>query len=92
MKEQIIYEAVDALVGEPLTKERAREILTNAFTDKIMIVWTVEDVQTHATNMGYTISYDQAHEILHHLANNHDADLGISWETIKAAINSYING
>ena len=48
----------------------------------IAIVWRIEDVQ--GLNNGLTD--EQAGEVLTHLDNKYDANYGISWDTIRYAI------
>ena len=55
-------------------------------TRKISIVWMAEDVEYVAKEMEVTISQDQIGDVLDLLENKHDATLGITWDTIEAAI------
>jgi len=83
MKEYVIEDAIRALIGVQLTEEKAREILKQAFSDEIMIVWNVDDIQTQASNEGRPISYDHAVDILHRIEDNHDANVGVNWGVIS---------
>ncbi len=45
-------------------------------------IWQVEDVYSRASEMNFDISEQEAADVLSTINNNHDATLGISWETI----------
>jgi hypothetical protein len=55
-----------------------------AFWDKegIAIIWTVEDVIQCANDNGLAISKYKAQEVLDKLLYDHDANIGINWDTI----------
>lgn len=57
---------------------------------KISIVWCLEDVLGTADEMGVTITKKEASEVLWLLKNKHDAEVGVSWDTIKFWINDVI--
>lgn len=46
----------------------------------ISIIWNVEDVQEVAPNL----TDEQAYEVLLLCKKNHDANYGITWETLEA--------
>lgn len=49
--------------------------------DTFTITWSVDDVLSHAKDIGVRCSRKRALEILHAAKKNHDANFGISWET-----------
>ena len=51
-------------------------------TTPIAIVWRIEDVQ----DLNNGLTDEQAGEVLTHLDNKYDANYGISWDTIRYAI------
>lgn len=59
--------------------------------EQITIIWSIDDVKEQATNDGVVITDTQAREVLKSLKSNHDANDGISWGTISAAIQNIIN-
>jgi hypothetical protein len=58
-----------------------REILEDEITEEIAIIWHIEDVQ----NVRPNLTNQQASDVLIHLKKNHDANLGITWDTIEIA-------
>jgi hypothetical protein len=52
------------------------------------IKWSVEDFIEHAYP-DYTITEDQAQQALEDMISDHDACLGVTWETITFYINKY---
>ena len=50
---------------------------------QIAIIWGIEDVQKNRPDL----TDEQAFEVLEQVVNKHDADIGISWDTLKAWAN-----
>ena len=48
---------------------------------QMSIIWSVEDVQTVRPDL----DDEQAFKVLQHIKKHHDANIGISWETIEIA-------
>ena len=57
-------------------------------SDFITIIWCTDDVLEVATEKGLNLSLEQCLEVLDYLENNHDANYGISWNTIHFALDS----
>jgi len=54
------------------------------------ILWTWEDVHIYASDeMGYSLSQAEAESILAEVIENHDAEQGVSWLTIRNAIQQF---
>src|SRR5579885_1347135 len=58
---------------------KIHEILQDDITEEIAIVWHIEDVQSIRSDL----TDQQASEVLIHLKKNHDATVGINWDTIE---------
>jgi Ca2+-binding EF-hand superfamily protein len=52
--------------------------------DMIHITWCVDDVIERARMLKVRVSKKKAREILKELERNHDATLGITWDTIDS--------
>lgn len=52
----------------------------------ISITWTQDDVLHTANEMGVTLTDQEVRNVLDHIEYNHDANYGISWDTIQFAI------
>jgi hypothetical protein len=50
------------------------------------ISWCVDDVLHQAKEDGIELTEDEAEEILSDVINNHDASIGISWDTFSTYI------
>jgi len=51
--------------------------------------WSTSDIIHQGSEKEITITIDQAREIASDIENNHDADVGINWDVISDAIDSY---
>jgi hypothetical protein len=57
-------------------------------TNSIVIIWDVEDVRSVIENNDIPLELDddQCMEVLGYVESNHDANFGISWDSIYYAI------
>ena len=56
--------------------------------DHISILWNVEDVQTQAKVNQLKLTKDECREVLDACLDGHDANFGISWDTLDFHINN----
>lgn len=67
-------------------------------TKKITIVWHIEDVDLVQINMRKAgkidrfLSADEMGDVLDIMKFSHDAEYGITWDTVEATIKNVING
>lgn len=55
--------------------------------DLINITWTSKDILDHARDgMDMELTIEQARDVLRRIGDTHDAEYGITWETITDAI------
>jgi hypothetical protein len=52
----------------------------------ISILWNVDDVKTQAKIMKIKLNKQQCKDVLDQVLDNHDANYGISWDTLKDSI------
>ena len=52
-------------------------------------IWTIEDVIEQAKHDNRVITKDDAENILDEIHSKHDAELGITWETIRCYLEEY---
>ncbi len=52
----------------------------------IRITWCDGDVRHQASQMGLTLTDKQIINVLDSVKNNHDAEFGVTWDTIESAI------
>jgi len=55
-------------------------------------IWTRDDVLKRAKERGLTISPEEADEIIDRIDRRQEATLGITWDTIDAYIDDYLEG
>lgn len=62
--------------------------------DEIHIVWSVEDVYTAANNIKEPaeVTLEQAREVLNRVEDEHDASIGISWDSIVEHLQDVLEG
>jgi len=58
-------------------------------SNSIFIEWSVDDIRDRAQQHEINLSNSDCIEILECVENNHDANLGISWDIIDNALESY---
>lgn len=61
----------------------------NGITKEIALIWGIEDVYHEADTIEILITEEQASDILDRLLHKHDAEWGISWETIRTLVEEY---
>ena len=59
--------------------------------DECIIVWSVEDVLEVGKEKNVEIPRRACKHILWLMKKNHDAEIGITWETIEQYVNDYKN-
>ncbi len=71
--------------------ERTPRFFQSGDPDVCDVVWTTEDVVSHAEEgMGKSITVEQAREVLRFLESEHDAEFGINWYSITNAIEEVV--
>lgn len=70
-------------IEESKELDKIKKVLEKYWSDKIAVVWTVKDIQMFAKDIGKKVSKRRACEILYIIHQKHDANRGISWETIE---------
>jgi len=60
-------------------KQKAGDVLHEAFQNEIHIVWSVGDVQTVAPKL----TDEEAREILREVERHHDAEIGVNWDVLR---------
>ncbi len=52
--------------------------------------WSVHDIQSVAECMDLEITDSMAHDVMHMLELNYDANIGINWEIVEEAIEEVV--
>lgn len=58
----------------------------------VVIQWHIEDVEAVLENRGVTLTDDEIEDVLHSVANSHDANYGITWEHLECAVDNILDG
>jgi len=81
---------VEALVEEgELDRSRKLEVtekLSKVFDNKMITLWSTEDVIDRASERGIEMSEEAAKEIIAAMDRRHDATRGINWDVIDCHI------
>lgn len=79
----------DAEILTPENKPQAIAIAIDYLDDNsdfISIQWCADDVLSIADEKNLNLSHDQCLEVLDYLEDNHDANYGLSWNSIHCAL------
>ena len=92
MYEHHLKDMVKSLKDKGLLQDedKALQTLKEYWVDKIAITWTSEDLISWSKDHDYKeISEEDARETLKVIFNSHDCTIGITWDTIDYALDSY---
>ena len=90
MYEHMIEEMADAIAKElHLEPNTILPSLHRFWQDKIAHVWQVEDVYETAYRIGKAITREDAIGLLQDVFHHHDSSLGITWDSLEAALEDY---
>jgi hypothetical protein len=73
-------------------KAGARKRLERYWSDKIAIVWTVEQIHRAANERELALTNAEALQVLKHLWDLHNPQYGIKWSDIPDFIHEYVLG
>jgi len=73
-------------------KARARKRLERYWSDKIAVVWTIEQIHRAANERELALTNAEALEVLKHLQDLHNPQYGIKWSDIPDFIDEYLLG
>lgn len=81
MSPKVIYEKIEKLLDENnISPSELVDIILDK-QDQIAIIWSAEDVQS----VRQDLNGDEAMEVLQNVKRNHDASLGVTWDTLLIA-------
>ena len=86
----LIQDMATSLVEAGLTTDQKQVelILSQYWTDKVAVVWTTDDIHAVQDNFDEdtetsSLSEEQAESILQKAFDKHDANVGITWESLR---------
>jgi hypothetical protein len=86
MHEYIIEAMVKALKPVLKNPAKARQILDRFWSDKMALVWDVQDVHTAATEREVALTHQEAIKVLQELHHYHNKQCGIKWVDVTSYI------
>jgi hypothetical protein len=90
MNDSMIEEMAEFLAASlHLENNKVLNVLHHYWEDKIASVWQVEDMLEAALNLGRPITKGDAIEVLKDAYDDHDPELGISWNFLVASLQEY---
>ena len=90
MYDHMIEEMADAIAKElHLEPNAILPSLHRFWQDKIAHVWQVEDISETAYRLGKAITREDAIGLLQDVFHHHDSSLGITWDSLEAALEDY---
>lgn len=92
MHEYIIEAMVKALKPALKDRRKAEQILKRFWSDKMALVWDLQDVHTAANEREVALTNQEAIKVLHELHHHHNQQFGIRWEDLTAYIEEYALG
>jgi len=74
--------------GLATDQKQVELVLSQYWTDKVAVVWTIEDVHSVQDDFdedvcSSSITEEQAESILQKAFDKHDASVGITWESLR---------
>ena len=92
MHDYIIEAMVKTLKPTLKSPTRAKRILNRFWSDKMALVWDVQDVHTAANEREFALTNKQARDTLKDLFYHHDKQLGLRWSDLTSHIEEYALG
>lgn len=90
MYDHMIEEMADAIAKElHLEPNAILPSLHRFWQDKIAHVWQVEDIYESARRIGKAVTREDAIGLLQDVFHHHDSSLGITWDSLDAALEDY---
>lgn len=81
-----IFEQIQKI--ETITKEDILVIIKDYWKDKIAITWQIFDIDTALLDLDHDqdfLSDEEKISVLTKVLDKHDAEYGVSWETLRCA-------
>jgi len=90
MHAYMIEEMADAISQKlHIDNNKVLLVLHHFWEDKIAITWHVQDMLNAALNVGKPITQADAGALLYSMFEDHDPDVGISWQTLEIELQEY---
>ena len=71
---------------------KAKQLLDQFWSDKMALVWSVQDVHTAANELEVALTNQEAITVLQELHHHHNKQCGIKWVNVTCFIEEYALG
>src|SRR5664279_2077812 len=92
MHDYIIEAMVKALKPVLKNPAKAKQILDRFWSDKMALVWEVQDVHTAANEREVALTNQEAIKVLQELHHYHNKQYGLQWVDLTSYIEEYALG
>lgn len=92
MHDYIIEAMVKALKPVLKNPAKAKQILDRFWSDKMALVWDVQDVHTAANEREVALTNKEAIKVLQELHYYHNKQTGLQWKDVTCYIEEYALG
>jgi hypothetical protein len=92
MHDYIIEAMVKALKPTLRNPAKAKQILDRFWSDKMALVWDVQDVHTAANEREVALTKREAIKVLQELHHYHNKQTGLQWKDVTSYIEEYALG
>jgi hypothetical protein len=92
MHDYIITAMVKELKPTLKSPTRAKQILEKLWSDKMALVWDVQDVHTAANEREVALTNQEAIRLLREMHHYHDKQTGLQWKDVTCYIKEYALG
>jgi hypothetical protein len=82
MHDYVIEAMVEALKPTLKNPAKAKQILERFWSDKIALVWDVQDVHAAANEREVALTNKEAIKVLHELHHYHNKQYGLQWKDV----------
>jgi hypothetical protein len=86
MEAHTLIEMLDALTPVLKSRKRAEQILEKYWSDKVALIWTIQDVHRAANEWEIALTNKEALEILKELHQHHNHQYGLKWSDLSDCI------
>lgn len=89
LADKLVRCLIESIPGNQLSNQNVRDIrhaVYDYLSDRILDIWSVEDVENYCDDHGIEIEDDQKIDVLRGMLARQDASFGLNWSIMQAAI------
>ena len=92
-QKRIVRELIERIGDNSISLEGVMinlKVMEELDKNQIDLTWHVVDVQSAAEDLGVKLTDDQCIEVLRMVEDDHDSDVGVNWDVLRAAVQWYV--